>query len=124
MEKYINKDLSKIKSIKISTLRGVYFLYADDQLVYIGQSVNIPSRIRDHLRDGTKIFNAYKSIIIPIGQDLTDVEDFYIRKYNPKYNKASAKGSPYTKPPRHLKYSTYYKSPKITMNILIEDFDI
>jgi len=127
MEKYINKDLSKIKSIKINTLRGVYFLYMDDELVYIGQSKNIPNRITNHLQENSKNFNSYKTIIVDESQELTPIEDFYIRKYKPKYNKANAIEAPYqksTKKPQILKYSTYYKSPKITMNILIENINL
>lgn len=87
MEKYINKDLDKIKKIKITSNKGIYFLYDNDTIVYIGKSKNLASRILAHTDDGVKIFNSYKILIIPKNENLTMIEKFYIEKYKPKYNK-------------------------------------
>ncbi len=50
-EKY--KSWLKKQKIKI----GIYFLYKDNKIVYVGQSVNIEDRIKAHF--GNKDFNSY-----------------------------------------------------------------
>ena len=72
------------ENIKINKVRGVYFLFDDDELVYIGQSENILSRIASHLND--KRFDSYNFIECQYG-NLDALEAKYILKYNPKYNK-------------------------------------
>lgn len=125
MEKYFNIDLNSLKKIKVSTnTRGVYFLYDQKELVYIGQSKHMIHRIYDHINQKTKQFDSYKLINVSKKDNLTMIEDFYIRKHKPKYNKANAIEIPYKKSikrPQVLKYSNYYKSPKITINILNEN---
>lgn len=36
---------------------GIYHLFSDDKLVYIGMSKNIRKRLIEHLRDDSKVFN-------------------------------------------------------------------
>ena len=36
---------------------GIYHLFSDDKLVYIGMSKNIRKRLIEHLRDDAKVFN-------------------------------------------------------------------
>ena len=40
--------------------KGVYFLFDDKQLVYIGESDNIYRRIGQHIYDGTKKFDSFE----------------------------------------------------------------
>jgi hypothetical protein len=61
---------------------GVYFLCQDKDIVYVGQTGNLGSRLAQHLQD--KVFdNVY---FIPT-ENCGQVEADYIRKLKPKYNK-------------------------------------
>ena len=63
--------------------KGVYFLFDDKQLVYIGESNNIYMRIGQHIKDGTKKFDSFE--IYPCN-DRKKLEGFLIRVLSPKYN--------------------------------------
>ena len=62
---------------------GVYFLCQENQVVYVGQSINPSARIAQHQAD--KQFN--RVFMIPTN-NLDEVETMYIKKFKPKYNKA------------------------------------
>lgn len=63
---------------------GVYFLFDDDNVVYVGQSVEIAARIGQHAK--TKGFDSYAWIAVP--EELLDaVEQFYITTLQPPLNK-------------------------------------
>ena len=62
---------------------GVYFLFDDKQLVYIGESNNVYMRIGQHIKDGTKKFDSFE--IYPCN-DRKKLEGFLIRALMPKYN--------------------------------------
>ena len=64
--------------------RCIYFLIDDDEIVYVGQSVNIYFRFMCHGISG-KIFNRISWIDIG-DADLDETEADYIIKFNPKYN--------------------------------------
>jgi hypothetical protein len=61
---------------------GVYFLCQDKDIVYVGQTGNLGSRLAQHLQD--KIFD--KVYFIPT-ENCGQVEANYIRKLKPLYNK-------------------------------------
>lgn len=69
--------------IEIKALVGIYFLFKDEELVYIGQSTNINKRVHDHIID--KKFNTYTYIQFPKFK-LDEMEKKFIRIYSPKYN--------------------------------------
>ncbi len=65
-------------------LTAVYFLFDADELVYIGQSKNMLSRIGQHIK-GSKAFDSYT--FIECGEDELDgLEAAYIKQYQPKLN--------------------------------------
>ncbi|MFW6281710.1 MAG: GIY-YIG nuclease family protein [bacterium] len=65
---------------------GIYKLIQDDEIVYIGQSLNCERRIGTHLKSDDKDFNSFE--IIPCKeQELDELEREYINKYEPEYNK-------------------------------------
>lgn len=72
-------EVKKLKSC-------IYFLFQDDELVYIGKSENVKSRLTDHTKS-SKIFNSY-AYINPrnFEQKIEQIEGAYIKKYKPKYN--------------------------------------
>ena len=62
---------------------GVYFLFDNKQLVYIGESNNVYMRIGQHIKDGTKKFDSFE--VFPCN-DRKKLEGFLIRALMPKYN--------------------------------------
>ena len=63
----------------------IYFLFDGGVLVYIGQSINLCSRISQHVLDGEKRFDKVAAFSVP-KKDLNMVEDINIYKYKPIYN--------------------------------------
>ena len=61
---------------------GVYFLLADDEVVYVGQAINVHARIAQH-RD--KSFNRYAFVHCP-PQSLNVLESLYIHCLRPRLN--------------------------------------
>jgi hypothetical protein len=83
---------SKELNIKqFETRSGIYFLYNNDELVYIGQAYNLSRRILDHLNEGIKVFNRVRYNIVPV-ESLNDVETTLISSFKPKYNIARTVG--------------------------------
>jgi len=62
---------------------GVYFLFDKDELVYIGTSNNIFSRIGQHITDKKKKFDSFEYYET---KDRIRLEGFLIRLLKPKYN--------------------------------------
>ena len=62
---------------------GIYFLYKGNEVVYVGQSVNIENRIQEHR--GSKDFDSYNYVLCDRGE-LNEKEAYYILKHRPSYN--------------------------------------
>jgi hypothetical protein len=62
---------------------GVYFLVNDDEIVYVGQSINIHQRIGEH--EKTKIFTTFTYVECSY-EELNKIEARYIDMFKPKYN--------------------------------------
>jgi len=73
------------KSMNLSVLKGfyVYFLFKGESIVYIGQTVNLPNRIGEHIK--TKDFDSvyYESVV---GSEMSIIESLYITLYGGHYN--------------------------------------
>jgi len=68
---------------------GIYFLKSNDVVVYVGKSIQIESRIKQHTKEGIKKFDNY--CFVECNQEiLSETEEFYILFHNPKYNIARA----------------------------------
>ena len=65
---------------------GCYFLYDEDELVYIGQSQDIDSRIGVHLKEAKKKFTSYSFLIVNDESDRRILERGLINTYLPFYN--------------------------------------
>ena len=88
------KSISEILNKKIKAdlfLRkqpGVYFLIKEDEVVYVGQSEDVPVRIRSHKHGGLIEFDhVYYLHVNP--ENLVEVEKYYIRLLKPKRNRRS-----------------------------------
>lgn len=65
---------------------GIYFLISKGNVVYVGQSLCIYARIGTHLTEKSKQFDSWSWI--PCDASLLDsLEEEYILKFNPIYNK-------------------------------------
>lgn len=88
-----NKNMIRYNNKKLLTsqfmFKGLYFLYNDEKIVYVGQSkTNVMQRLCDHFKDNSKIFDSFK---IFDNSNLSDMqldkkEKYYINKLNPMYN--------------------------------------
>lgn len=71
--------------IPVRKLRGVYLLWKDGEVVYVGQSESIQQRVSAHLSDPKKYFNAVSYAIVETG-DLNQLEAELIIRYDPHLN--------------------------------------
>jgi excinuclease UvrABC nuclease subunit len=62
---------------------GVYFLWREDVCVYVGKSIQIHARVREHI--GTKQFDAYSWLEFA-GAELLAMEKHYIDLMRPPLN--------------------------------------
>ena len=64
-------------------LCGVYFLINENEIIYVGQSVNIAGRVGGHHKD--KVFTHYTYVECPESH-LNALEGLYIEKFDPPLN--------------------------------------
>jgi hypothetical protein len=74
---------------------GVYFLIDHSKIVYVGQSVNVFSRMREHSK--SKQFSSYAYISCP-KEDLDVLESLYIHVFRPPLQGRSAQGNSLSAP--------------------------
>lgn len=81
--------VSSLETYKVvPRVRGIYFLYKDAELVYIGKSeVNVYKRIEEH--KAVKSFTHFKILEIPSHVNLRDIEYNLIKHFMPSLNKES-----------------------------------
>jgi hypothetical protein len=76
------KDIATLVQVPAGYPPGVYFLCQDNDIVYVGQSINLGARLAQHVQD--KVFD--KVYFLPT-EDYNQVEADYIKILKPKYNK-------------------------------------
>lgn len=66
----------------------IYFLVKDQEVVYVGQTSALISRLSDHLKNIDMIFDTYYFKEVPQYEvsRINEIEKFYIKSINPKYN--------------------------------------
>jgi CRISPR/Cas system CMR-associated protein Cmr1 (group 7 of RAMP superfamily) len=69
-------------------MKGIYKLYEEGVLVYIGKSLNIERRVKSHKSKGLFSFDYSIKMELPV-EDLNIIEEALIKKYKPKYNQPS-----------------------------------
>lgn len=81
------KSIKEIKELHRFELRnnigGVYFLFDEDDVVYVGQSKNVHGRVRNH---HDKHFDSYSFIQEERITKRLELEAYYIDKFDPEYN--------------------------------------
>ena len=71
-------------SRSVAKVCGVYFLIENDAIVYVGQSIEVYSRLSAHFRSFT--FDRVTIVECP-RERLDSLELLYIQKFSPKHNK-------------------------------------
>lgn len=71
-------------SIPLGTQVGIYFLIRNDEVIYVGQSIDILNRVSKHRREG-KVFDSY-SFIECAKENLNLLESTYITALIPELN--------------------------------------
>jgi len=90
----ITTHMAKPKGISMFAdaynVTGVYFLYREDVLVYVGKSTgHISTRLWEHMYDPIKVFDKVVIYEIVNKADIALAEVYYITKFAPIYNKDS-----------------------------------
>lgn len=80
------KNLVELPEKYVRTPPGIYFLALKGEIVYIGQSVSVLSRLSGHILEGVKDFDSVFFLPCPINR-LNDFEGAMIRRFMPKLNK-------------------------------------
>jgi len=86
----MNKKTFTLEGIQDLRKAGLYFLYKDHELVYIGVSKNVYVRILEHSFENKKEFDSVKTLIATdsINHTMTElIEVFLIHNLKPTYNK-------------------------------------
>jgi predicted GIY-YIG superfamily endonuclease len=83
----VSKESILAAANDVEKTSGVYFLINDEEIVYVGQSVNIHSRIHDHTSSNgmRKKFNKF-AFVCCNEDELDAVESVYIHMLQPKDN--------------------------------------
>jgi excinuclease UvrABC nuclease subunit len=70
---------------------GIYFLFNDDELVYIGKGWNCLLRVAEHTRrDSNKVFTSWEYVQIDDKEKYDELEKSLIREFRPQYNRTHA----------------------------------
>lgn len=85
LEKIKNKSVTPdaVMSVNFS---GVYFLFHNDELRYVGQSKQVPIRIYQHKQMNKFYFNRVSFLKVKI-EHLLEMESYYIKLFNPPENR-------------------------------------
>jgi excinuclease UvrABC nuclease subunit len=97
MEKVIFEmmDFDELKSIRKEPKKpsGIYFLWSGDEIIYVGQSVNVYTRVDNHVNQNNlsnRLLTAeditHVSIISCEETHLDVTEALYINKFKPRCN--------------------------------------
>jgi len=78
------------KKIKYEREVGIYFLIKEEEIVYIGQSISISSRICSHSTSRLKDFDSYYFVNC-FREELDELETKYIYKFMPRHNLYNSK---------------------------------
>lgn len=91
LEMNIDIDISAIKNnalAKNGNVSGIYFLFDNDELVYIGQGWNCLLSVAEHTRkESDKVFTHWNYIEIQSEIERKNQQRELRKKYSPKFNK-------------------------------------
>lgn len=84
--KEINEILESAQRFEDYEYAGIYFLVFKGEVVYVGSSVNLGTRLFAHRKDTRKKFHTFTIIRYDDIQQMRVDEVTYIQKLKPKYN--------------------------------------
>lgn len=87
----VNKIESKIINLPFTKYCGVYLLYLNQKIVYVGVSCDIAVRLSQHWTARQKYWDDVKIIEENDYLKAIEIENYFIDNYNPMYNKSSGK---------------------------------
>ena len=91
VQKISKIDMRKAKEIQPDLYQGCYLLFSNKKLVYVGVSNCIYSRLKQHTNENIKEWDTVKFIEEHDRDKQFEMENNFIKKYKPKYNKAGTK---------------------------------
>ena len=83
-------DMARNAYKKVGQCNGIYFLFNEGNLVYIGKGWNCLLRVAEHTRKESNNYKEYSHwnfIEIPESENLGSIERELINKYKPLLNK-------------------------------------
>lgn len=87
----MNFDISELyrsSTALAGNTRGLYFLFDDEELVYIGKGWNCLLRVAEHTRkESEKKFTSWEFVHIEDPVEYSRLERELIEKHTPRYNK-------------------------------------
>jgi len=88
LKPFKSEDTVKIEDF-LKEKSKVYFLYDENELVYIGATWRLTSRIQNHIQDGKKFdsFAFFECDDDSDGIGIFDLEGLLLNSYKTKYNK-------------------------------------
>ena len=89
----INKNEVIARAKPVTHSHYLYFLLDNSEIVYVGQTKCVESRIQQHLNVG-RVFDSYSSFDI-YDQVPNEIEADYIVKFNPRENRSLPKNNKY-----------------------------
>ena len=84
-------NFKKAKEIQPDLYQGCYLLFSNEKLVYVGVSNCIYSRLKQHTNENIKEWDTVKFFEEHDRDKQFEMENNFIKKYKPKYNKAGTK---------------------------------
>lgn len=93
----ISRDLFKRHNDLITSLignsPGIYALYDDNELYYVGKSIDLKKRVKQHLKDKHEsLWSSFSLYLVNKEDHIHDIESLLIRIANPKGNTIKPSG--------------------------------
>jgi len=79
------EEVLQLPRVSVEDLCGVYFLFKETACIYVGQSLNVHARVREHKHKKRIAFDEYAWIPVPAAL-LDSVEGRYIAMLRPEFN--------------------------------------
>jgi hypothetical protein len=94
VSKSVFKNYSELITNLVGNSSGVYALYDDTELYYVGKSIDLKRRVKQHLKDKHYAsWTHFSFYLLRKEEHISDIESLLIRIANPRGNTAKPKGT-------------------------------